>query len=239
MSLPVEGDAGAFRSDAVQVPGRKSARRSGREYPDMRILLAGAAAAAIAFSATPAFAQYGGSPQDQVEGAPAEPEMTAPPEDEDATMADRDGVADPDAPAYLETEVDMDPDADAGEMAGKPEAAGGGEDYAYADIDTDMDADADIDPEDAGPGDLDQDIDAPEEAAPAEEGATWQGEDGRTYCRRSDGTTGLIVGGGAGALVGRGIDGGRHRGTGTILGAIAGAIVGSAIEQSANQQRCR
>lgn len=48
-----------------------------------------------------------------------------------------------------------------------------------------------------------------------------------------------MVGGGAGALVGSGIDGGRRRGTGTIIGAVAGALVGSAIERSANQQRCR
>lgn len=34
----------------------------------------------------------------------------------------------------------------------------------------------------------------------------WRGRDGRTYCRKSDGTTGLIIGGVGGALVGRAID---------------------------------
>ena len=29
-------------------------------------------------------------------------------------------------------------------------------------------------------------------------GKTWRGSDGRTYCRKSNGTTGLIVGGAAG-----------------------------------------
>ena len=34
-------------------------------------------------------------------------------------------------------------------------------------------------------------------------GPTWRGRDGRYRCRRPDGTTGLIVGGAAGALIGR------------------------------------
>ena len=69
-------------------------------------------------------------------------------------------------------------------------------------------------------------------------GPVWRDSRGRYHCRRGNGTTGLLVGGGAGALVGRGIDGGRHRGAGTIIGAIAGAVIGSAVEQSANRQRC-
>jgi len=39
----------------------------------------------------------------------------------------------------------------------------------------------------------------------------YRGSDGRYYCRRSDGTTGLIIGAGAGALLGNAIDGGRRR----------------------------
>ena len=70
-------------------------------------------------------------------------------------------------------------------------------------------------------------------------GPTWRGRDGRTYCRRSNGTTGLIVGGAAGALVGRAIDGGRSRTTGTILGAAAGALVGREIQRSRSTRRCR
>ena len=70
-------------------------------------------------------------------------------------------------------------------------------------------------------------------------GPTWQGRDGRTYCRRPNGTVGLIVGGAAGALVGRQIDGGRNRTAGTILGAAAGALIGREIDRSSRSRRCR
>ena len=68
-------------------------------------------------------------------------------------------------------------------------------------------------------------------------GPTWQGRDGRTYCRRSNGTTGLIVGGAGGALVGRALDGGRNRTMGTLLGAAAGALIGREIQRG--RSRCR
>ncbi|MDZ7895272.1 MAG: glycine zipper 2TM domain-containing protein [Sphingobium sp.] len=64
----------------------------------------------------------------------------------------------------------------------------------------------------------------------------WRGRDGRTYCRKSDGTTGLIVGGVGGALVGRSIDTRGSRATGTILGAAAGALIGKEID---SKRRCR
>ena len=48
-------------------------------------------------------------------------------------------------------------------------------------------------------------------------------------CHRSSGTTGLIVGGAAGALLGRSLDEGRDRTTGTILGGAAGALLGRAV----------
>lgn len=67
----------------------------------------------------------------------------------------------------------------------------------------------------------------------------YSGNDGRYYCRRSDGTTGLIVGGAAGGLLGNVIDGGRSRTVGTLLGAAAGALGGRAIERSNDQVRCR
>ena len=67
-------------------------------------------------------------------------------------------------------------------------------------------------------------------------GQTWVGNDGRTYCRRSDGTTGLLIGGAGGALLGRAIDGGRNKALGTILGGAAGAIAGRAVERG---QDCR
>ena len=69
-------------------------------------------------------------------------------------------------------------------------------------------------------------------------GPVWQGEDGRYYCRRSNGTTGLIIGGAAGALIGRSIDGGRNRATGTILGAAAGALLGREVQRSSSSRRC-
>jgi uncharacterized protein YcfJ len=61
---------------------------------------------------------------------------------------------------------------------------------------------------------------------------------GRRYysCRRGSGTTGLIVGGAAGALVGRSVDRGRYRTTGTVLGAAGGALLGREIQRT---RRCR
>ena len=67
-------------------------------------------------------------------------------------------------------------------------------------------------------------------------GETWRDGEGRLRCRRSDGTVGLVVGGAAGALVGRGIDTRGERGTGTIIGGAVGALVGRAIERSARCQ---
>ena len=64
----------------------------------------------------------------------------------------------------------------------------------------------------------------------------WRGRDGRMYCRKSNGTTGLIVGGVGGALVGRAIDTRGDRATGTILGAAGGALLGKEID---SKRRCR
>jgi hypothetical protein len=66
----------------------------------------------------------------------------------------------------------------------------------------------------------------------------YRGSDGRYYCKRSDGTTGLVIGGATGGLIGNVIDGGRHRTAGTLIGGALGAIMGRAIEQS-NDVRCR
>jgi hypothetical protein len=70
-------------------------------------------------------------------------------------------------------------------------------------------------------------------------GETWRGPDGQTYCRRPDGTTGTIVGGVAGGLIGRAIDGGRRSAVGTLLGAGAGALLGRGIERSGTAANCR
>jgi len=67
----------------------------------------------------------------------------------------------------------------------------------------------------------------------------YAGNDGRYYCKRSDGTTGLIVGGAAGGILGNVIDGGRSRIVGTLLGGAAGALAGKAVDQNQSQVRCR
>ena len=59
----------------------------------------------------------------------------------------------------------------------------------------------------------------------------YRGRDGRYYCRRSDGTTGLIVGGAIGGLLGNSIDRGGSRVVGTIIGAGAGALLGREIDR--------
>ena len=68
-------------------------------------------------------------------------------------------------------------------------------------------------------------------------GKIWKDSRGRYRCKRSNGTTGLIVGAAGGALLGRAIDTRGERATGTILGAAAGALVGRSIDR--NRIRCR
>jgi hypothetical protein len=104
-------------------------------------------------------------------------------------------------------------------------------------IDEDVDGkDGDYEDRDRAYDDYDQRDEAPEPDEPYYQGDSGRGDDGRLYCRRSDGTTGTIVGGGAGALVGRGIDRRGERVTGTIIGGVVGALLGRAIERDA---RCR
>lgn len=69
----------------------------------------------------------------------------------------------------------------------------------------------------------------------------YRGRDGKYYCRRNDGTTGLIVGGIAGGVAGNVIAPGGSETLGTVLGAIGGAVAGRAIERSGNNDdvRCR
>jgi len=67
----------------------------------------------------------------------------------------------------------------------------------------------------------------------------YRGRDGRYYCRRSDGSTGLIVGGLAGAAAGAVIAEGDSRPLGVIIGAIGGAAVGAAIDSGNNDDRRR
>lgn len=66
----------------------------------------------------------------------------------------------------------------------------------------------------------------------------YRGRDGRYYCRRSDGTTGLVVGGIAGGVLGNIIAPGDSKTLGTVLGAIGGAAIGAAVD-SGGRSRCR
>jgi hypothetical protein len=71
-------------------------------------------------------------------------------------------------------------------------------------------------------------------------GKSWRGSNGRVYCRKPNGTTGLIVGGAAGALVGRQIDSHGSRTTGTVLGAAVGALLGRHLQRNVlSSRRCR
>lgn len=65
----------------------------------------------------------------------------------------------------------------------------------------------------------------------------WRGNDGRYYCKKPNGTTGLLIGGVAGALIGRSIDTQGDRTVGTLLGAAGGALLGREIERST--AKCR
>ena len=63
------------------------------------------------------------------------------------------------------------------------------------------------------------------------------GRDGRYYCKRNDGTTGLIVGGIAGGVLGSIIAPGGSKTLGALLGAAGGAAAGTAIDRG--NVRCR
>lgn len=65
----------------------------------------------------------------------------------------------------------------------------------------------------------------------------WQGNDGRWRCRKGDGTVGLLVGAGVGALLGREVDRRGDRTLGTVLGAVGGGLLGREIDRGG--ARCR
>lgn len=73
------------------------------------------------------------------------------------------------------------------------------------------------------------------------EDEVYRGSDGRYYCKRSDGTTGLIVGAIGGGVLGNVIDGGRNRVGGTLIGGALGALLGRTVDQNSanNDLRCR
>jgi hypothetical protein len=65
----------------------------------------------------------------------------------------------------------------------------------------------------------------------------WRGKDGRNYCRRSDGTTGLLIGAAAGGVAGNVIAGRGDKTVGTIIGAAGGALLGRHVDR--RNARCR
>ena len=71
------------------------------------------------------------------------------------------------------------------------------------------------------------------------QGKTWYDSQGRLRCKRSNGTTGLIVGAAGGALIGRAIDTTGDRATGTIVGLAAGALLGREVEKRQKRYVCR
>ncbi len=62
----------------------------------------------------------------------------------------------------------------------------------------------------------------------------YRGRDGRAYCRRNDGTTGLVIGGVGGAVLGNLVGGGL---LGTLIGGGGGALLGREIDRG--KVRCR
>jgi hypothetical protein len=62
----------------------------------------------------------------------------------------------------------------------------------------------------------------------------YRGRDGRYYCRRNDGTTGLVIGAIGGGLLGNAIGGDTLS---TLLGAGGGALLGRSIDRG--NVRCR
>lgn len=65
----------------------------------------------------------------------------------------------------------------------------------------------------------------------------WRGDDGRYYCRRDNGTTGLIIGAAVGGLIGNELAGRGDKTLGTIIGAAGGGLLGRAIDRG--DLKCR
>jgi hypothetical protein len=65
----------------------------------------------------------------------------------------------------------------------------------------------------------------------------WRGHDGRYYCRRDNGTTGLLIGAAVGGLIGNQVAGDGDKALGTIIGAVGGGLLGRAIDRG--ELQCR
>ena len=65
----------------------------------------------------------------------------------------------------------------------------------------------------------------------------WRDGDGRYRCKRDNGTTGLLIGAAVGGLAGHEIAGNGDKLLGTIIGGGAGALLGREIDR--DKYRCR
>jgi hypothetical protein len=86
--------------------------------------------------------------------------------------------------------------------------------------------------------DRDRDRDWDDRRYRASDNRYWRGNDGRWRCRRDDGTVGLLVGAGVGALIGRQVDRRGDRTLGTIIGAVGGGLLGREVDRRGDV-RCR
>ena len=69
------------------------------------------------------------------------------------------------------------------------------------------------------------------------EDRVWRGRDGRYYCKRDNGTTGLVIGAALGGLAGHEIAGNGDKMLGTILGAVGGGLLGRSLDRG--ELKCR
>ena len=65
----------------------------------------------------------------------------------------------------------------------------------------------------------------------------WRGRDGKYYCKRDNGTTGLVIGAGVGALAGHELPGDGDKTLGVLLVAALGGVLGRAIDRGDLQCR--
>lgn len=65
----------------------------------------------------------------------------------------------------------------------------------------------------------------------------WKGRDGKYYCKRDNGTTGLVIGAGVGALAGHELAGRGDKTLGVLLGAAIGGVLGREIDRGS--LKCR
>jgi len=59
----------------------------------------------------------------------------------------------------------------------------------------------------------------------------WRDRDGKYYCQRENGTTGLLVGAGVGALAGHTVAGRNDKTLGAIIGGVLGGALGREVDR--------